>query len=284
MNKVAITGASGFIGAKLCEYYANRNWQVIPLSRKSNYQLAGEFPVDSIKGCHLIIHCAHDRSSKFESIEDDVNFVGVKRLLQAADQLGIQQIVYLSSMSAHDKAQSRYGVIKHKIENLFKEANYEDRHLVVKPGLVLGDGGLFKDIHKFIISHQMVPLINGGTQPVQTIAVEELLKAIFELAEKKISGQFILAEDPGPHLRDLYQEISRLAQSNNRFIPVPFFAAHLAIKISKLVGIELPVDEENLLGLSQLKSFSTDPAKAYLSFHIADYKTSLKRLLSTEQG
>lgn len=56
--RVAITGSSGFIGKKLAEYLANKNVEIIEISRNKGYDISDWKSIKDLTPCECIIHLA----------------------------------------------------------------------------------------------------------------------------------------------------------------------------------------------------------------------------------
>uniref|UniRef100_A0A2P2KGK6 NAD-dependent epimerase/dehydratase domain-containing protein n=1 Tax=Rhizophora mucronata TaxID=61149 RepID=A0A2P2KGK6_RHIMU len=116
--KVVVTGASGYLGGRLCSALLNRGYSIraivrrtsdlsaLPSSTSGDFELAyGDVTdclslLDAFSGCHAVVHAAAivepwlPDPSKFFS----VNVGGLKNVLQAARETKtIEKIVYTSS-------------------------------------------------------------------------------------------------------------------------------------------------------------------------------------------
>jgi nucleoside-diphosphate-sugar epimerase len=72
------------------------------------------------------------------------------------------------------QAVSEYGKTKLAIEKMLDPR----KDLILKPGLVLGHGGLFGSILRMIRSLPILPLVDGGSQPLQAVDIEDLAKCV----------------------------------------------------------------------------------------------------------
>src|SRR6185436_18345529 len=128
-------------------------------------------------GGDVMVHCAMVPYSRSQPDADATNIRGTEKLLALARTLGYSKFVFLSSLSAHDSAESHYGRHKRQLEGIFDPA----RDLVIRPGLTLGNGGLARSIFDTIKGHRIVPLVGGGRQPVYTIGIADLSQALENL-------------------------------------------------------------------------------------------------------
>src|SRR3954465_13861751 len=112
---IGITGAGGFIGSYLRNYFRANGFTVIGLVRMPTQDDERAFDLYSpgidpsiLNGLEVIIHCAfirHDDDNNAEAI----NLRGAENLKKVALVAGVRKIIFFSSLSAHNKARSSYG-------------------------------------------------------------------------------------------------------------------------------------------------------------------------------
>ena len=122
--KVAITGASGFVGLALCQHLKTHNIAFLPLTRKPPQLIAGEVSrtVDdrsgdeecqhALAGCDTLVHLAaltHQPSrSPFDNLSEfrRINVEYSKTLAKASAKVGIRRIVLMSSIKVYGDPKS----------------------------------------------------------------------------------------------------------------------------------------------------------------------------------
>ena len=103
---------------------------------------------------------------------------------RAAAAAGVRRQILMSSISARPDAVSEYGRTKLAEEEYFIRNN----HTIVRPGTVLGKGGLFGKIAGVMQSFPVLPLLDGGRARMTVIGVHDLcraLEAILQIHEAK---------------------------------------------------------------------------------------------------
>ncbi len=259
---VAVTGANGFLGARLTRHLLERGHGVRALVRAPEscalegvelrrFHMPAGIDAGSLEGAKLLIHCAATTRAKDRIGAEDVDELGSTRLFDAARAAGVERIVFLSSLSAHADALSHYGRSKCAIE----AALDPQRDVALRLGLVLsrGGGGLFGRMVQWVGGMRVIPVFGGGTQPVQPIHEADVRRALDAVIERGVTGVLALA-DPAPiPFRDLLQEIARRLGRTCRLVSVPFAPALAAARVAERLRVPLPIGSENLLGLKAQK-------------------------------
>jgi nucleoside-diphosphate-sugar epimerase len=259
---VAVSGANGLLGRALCEHLAREGFQVRALVRDTaaypwqqpgieRFRLAlpGQLDAAALKGVDAVIHCAY--MTRFTSLAEarQVNEEGTRQLLKASREAGVPRFVFISSTSAHAEAESYYGRSKFALEHELDAA----RDLAIRPGLIVGDAGLFQRMRATIRKLPVVPVFGGGRQVIQTVHIEDLVRGIQAALERGLTGTLTIAEPGGVTLRELF--LSMAAQLGRRrfILPLPYGPVLLALRMVEKLRLPLPVSSENLLGMRGLR-------------------------------
>jgi nucleoside-diphosphate-sugar epimerase len=262
--KVAITGSSGYIGKHLVSYLLKENYYVLGMQRDTlketkklkflHYDLLDNVGDDKLKGVDVIIHCAFMEFISDKTNSDLINLNAAKTLISACHKSGVK-IIYLSTFSAHEDAQSHYGISKFKLENVFKAAG----NTVVRLGIVVSpDGGMFPQMLDTINSSKILPLINGGHQPMQFIDIKQLCRVIIRIIHYKGDcNEFNIGSSDFISMQEFYNKMARKLNLHRYEIYIPIWVMFAAFRLSKMLGVNLPFNKENLLGLKAMRHFET---------------------------
>jgi NADH dehydrogenase len=259
---IAVTGASGFIGGQLVSHLAQKH-TVIALKRRlenTNQPNVEERLFDLTKpetfanatGADAVVHCAYIEFTPKNKEASTQNIEGTLALANLCKEKGIH-FIFLSSMSAHADALSEYGKHKFTIERKLSDKG----QTIIRPGLVIGNSGLFHNIKNVIAKSSIIPLIGGGNQPIQVVTVNELCSVIEQVAINKTDGFYSVATPQVYTMKELYKAIAAGQNKRLRFINLPFGFMKFALTIAEGIGLNLPVKTENLNGLKQLRAFDT---------------------------
>ena len=262
--RVFITGLNGFIGSLVSDRFLAENHEVHGSVRSSSklaglaqrginasvISLGSPFDANVFEGVDLVIHCAHD----FSKNSQDRNINGTIEIFRAARMEGVKQQVFLGSYSAHQGCETEYGLTKWKLENYFKD----EGELVLKPGLIVGRGGLFLKIFKLMRLLPILPLIDSGRGLIPILGATDLLNALQLLVQKNKKGIVRLYHSERVSLKEFACEIRRSNGLWVLFFPLPVFIVLFATRVLSVVGIQLGVNEENIRGFESNQSVSDE--------------------------
>ena len=281
---IAITGAQGFIGRQIVEHFADQGWEVRALARHPatisephityyRYDLTGRLNPQALIGVDYLIHAAYIKHDHKHPDALKLNYDGTAKLLAAARKHHIKRTIFISSLSARADAVSHYGQQKYAIEQLFNTPD----DTIIRPGLVVGPGGLVKETADFMQTKHIIPLVGGGQQPVQIIGIGELVTAIDTILTSDIGGTFTLASSRVYPYREFYKIIAQHVHAKVIFIPLPFAVMRALIRLANALRIPLAITEDNLLGLQQMERLTTAADLRRLNLTIRPLKTTLKK-------
>jgi nucleoside-diphosphate-sugar epimerase len=274
-HTIAITGASGFLGGTLVEHFASIGWHVIGLVRNPQaqpvrkgvtyrqYDVLQPLQNGSLKGVDCLVHAAYIKTTPTQ-MTTDPNIIGAEQLLKAVSASNVRKTVFISSMSSHEGAISAYGKQKFAIEGLVSS----NGGVSLRPGLILGKGGIVASMSQFIKRFHVVPLVAGGTQPIQVVRVITLDE----------HGVLTIASPSIYTYKSFYSALARRLRIRVFFIPVPYSILLMATTLLRLVPGKLGVDVDSVRGLKKLISVNVEPDLQKLNLSIDDLETSLAKL------
>jgi nucleoside-diphosphate-sugar epimerase len=283
---IGVTGAAGFIGSRLVEHFARAGWRVRAYQRDAStpapanvtrvsFRMPDEVRAEDFAGLDWLVHGAVQAYGQRARDADAVNLDTARRLVEIARASGTR-IVFLSTLSAHPGARSHYGITKLRMEPLFDPG----QDAVLRLGLVLGrSGGLFGSIVDTLKSARVVPLPDGGRQPVQIIAMDELVAIVAGVVERGLSGRFEVAHPEVYRMRDLYEAIIARTGARPLLVPVPLALVGAGVRVIEALGLPFPVTRENVLGLKHMATFDTAPSLERLGARTSGLSEAVGRLL-----
>ncbi len=261
-QKVAITGSNGFIGSALKQAFIQKGIEVVGLCRNPRLENDIEFDLTNIakfskipNDVDTVIHTAYTTTAKDLKQAFQDNISGSKALFDYCHARSIR-IIFLSSCSAHVKAQSFYGKSKYQLEGFL---NINDT--IIRPGFVIGDGGIYKRLEQSINKLKFAPLFWGGQQPLQIIHLEDLVTGVMNAYFQNKTGIYNLLHPTSYPLQEFYRQIFIKLKLTPKFIHLPGNLTLAILKLAEFFKIPLPLTSENLLGLKYLQVFKSDCEK-----------------------
>lgn len=146
---LAVTGATGFVGARLLERALANGHRVRALARRPQPPREGvEWVVGSLEdeaslaalcaGASAVIHAAGVIKARDAAGFEAGNVAGTRAMLAATEAAGARRFVHVSSLAAREPNLSLYGASKARSEARVKVASVP--HAVVRPPAVYGPG------------------------------------------------------------------------------------------------------------------------------------------------
>jgi nucleoside-diphosphate-sugar epimerase len=227
MRRAFVTGAGGFIGARLVERLALAGVPTRALLRRGVIAAAPVPGVEPVRGdvtdpaalrrgasgCDVLFHCAWGGATLDEARR--VNVAGTRAAVEAAAAAGVQRVVHLSSMAVHGAplppvldervplctGGDAYAVSKAEGE---REAFARGRALGVavvalRPTLVYGPRAPLWVLGYFRrVCAEQVLLIDGGRGLANLVEVDDVIDAMLAAATADAAGEAFLVSGAAP--------------------------------------------------------------------------------------
>jgi len=263
-QRLVVTGASGYIGARVVEQALRRGCEVVVLGSPPPgsdvttipWRL-GEVPrLTAFLGATAVLHLAHDWASDqaHGTGPENANLTGAQVLADTARGGGLSRFVFASTTSARPEARNAYGKIKHAIEEHLNALPWsEGRIFCARIGLVYGgpERAQFGLMAK-LASLPALPMI-GLRREVQPIHVDEVAQALVTLAVEPPAGrQTVVIAGPEPMRFSAWLRMLRRARHGRGMllVPVPIALALAGCALSKRIPFLPTVERERVLGLA----------------------------------
>ena len=235
-QRIAVTGATGFIGRRLIRHLADRGARVAALTRRPQPEQPGVrwIPGDLhdagalarlVEDTDVVIHAAGLVKARNRAEFEGVNVAGTENLLAALAGHGAQaRLVLVSSMAAREPQLSDYAATKRAAEDAVR-ARAELDWSILRPPAVYGPSDL--EILKLFraIRRGIAPVPGTGQGRFSVVYVDDLVRAIATMAEHaEAVGRTLEVDDGtagGYGHRDLAGMAADLLGRRIRALPVP---------------------------------------------------------------
>jgi len=252
---VAVTGAAGWLGSECAAALRSSGARVRRLTRVPQGEADFAFrlgePVDpaALRGVDALIHAAHDFGVRGETEMRRVNIEGSEALLRAAEAAGVRRVVFVSSVSAFEGCLSLYGRAKLEIE----AATAARGGLSVRPGLLydLSGRGMFGALSR-LSRLPVLPLIDGGRQPLHLAHVEDARAAIVSALDWDAATEeapVSLAHPEPVTLEKILREQARAQGRSFVGVPVPGGLALAGLRALEAAGLRPRTGSDSLIAL-----------------------------------
>lgn len=217
-KKILITGANGFIGNALATDLLKNNYDVYGTTRSGQSQI-------SLTNCfkasleaplsqdildinfELVIHCAVAIGEN----EYHLNSRGVQ-LWSEQLETNCKAQLFFSSISALSDNDTPYAQAKRELEQWC----LEKAHTILRPGLVIGEGGLFLRMKKLIKKLPILPLLGGGKANTYFTGIHQIQSFIHLILKDPMKWDTPLNFFQQKPLT-LYQVLYEIRKSTNSF-------------------------------------------------------------------
>ena len=283
--KVLVTGGTGVVGEAAVTALLRDGHTVRLLSRNAKEDarqwLEGVEPWPAsicdhselrgcAEGCDLVLHAAGIvEEASPEATFEAVNVEGTRSILREAERCKVGRFIYVSSLGA-ETGDSPYHRSKRRAEDIVR--GFAGGWIVVRPGNVYGPGDeVVSRILTMVRTFPVIPVLGSGDDKFQPIWVEDLALALGECVRRTdLHGRVLeIAGEDKTSLTDLVDRFSEITGRSPTRVPIPSFVASAGVTIAGLLGAKLPVNESQLIMLSEGNVIRTPGANALIGvFHI----------------
>lgn len=202
--KLAITGATGFVGGRLLELALAAGHEVRALARRPQAEREGVTWVhgaldhpDSLNlltdGADTVIHVAGVLNARDAAGFEAGNVEGTRAMIEAAQKAGAKRFVHVSSLAAREPDLSMYGASKARSEQLVHDLSND--FVIVRPPAVYGPGDK-ETLDLFRMAKRGFVLLPPKGR-LSVIHVDDLGRLLLVLAEPTAPAGEIYEPDDG---------------------------------------------------------------------------------------
>ena len=204
--KLAITGATGFVGGHLLDLAVREGRQVQALTRRPQPDRENVTWVDGsldrpdslerlVQGVDAIIHVAGVLNVRDAAAFEAGNVGGTANMLAAAERAGVGRFVHVSSLAAREPKLSMYGASKARSETLVEQSPLPSA--IVRPPAVYGPGDR-ETLELFKMATRGLVLL-PPTGRLSVIHVGDLARLLLALTVPSYSERLLIEPDDGRH-------------------------------------------------------------------------------------
>jgi NADH dehydrogenase len=241
--RVAITGATGFVGSHLATRLTSEGHEVVRIGRRAraNEEIVLA-PLDDVAqlasafaGCQAVAHCAGINRETGDQTYDRVHVKGTRNVVEAARRAGVQRIVLMSFLRARPDCGSAYHESKWAAEEIVRQSELD--YTIIKAGVTYGRGDHMLDhlshaFHTFPI----FALVGLKEQTLRPLAIEDLVHVMrAALIDRRLKRQTIALVGPEEmYLREAVLRVAEVAGKKPVLFPLPVWCHRLLARVFEL--------------------------------------------------
>ncbi len=239
--KIAITGATGFVGSHLVKYILeNTDHSIVALSRSeidSNHprvkfvtcELYSFFETENaLADCDIGIYLVHSMSPSSRLSQgnfQNFDFLLADNFAKAAIKNRLRHIIYVSGIVPKNEELSQHLLSRLEVENILSKHSVPTTTL--RCGIVIGpDGSSFGMIKKLVGRLPLIIFPSWTKTKIQIISINDLVKVIMRVIEKKEEHSKIRSFDlAAPEVltyASLIKKVAHCMKKKSVFISFPW--------------------------------------------------------------
>ena len=246
--KIALTGATGFVGRAVVSAFMAKSCQVSALVRdparaemNSNVrQVQGDLQnsaaLDALtRNADVVIHIAGVIGALSRNDFFVANEQGSLAIAAAAERNGVKRFVYISSLAAREPELSMYGASKRAGEAAAEKFKTDMSVIILRPPAVYGPGdrGTLPLLRSLTQSFAVIP--GTSTSRFSLIYVDDLARIIVEAVEATRTG--VVELDDGQRQGYGWKDLAQIAAAAEQKSIKPIFLPK-SVAMAVGVGVE----------------------------------------------
>ena len=264
--KIAVIGATGFVGRHVVPYLARAGHQVRAVARHATREIGWPETVETfagdvetgagldtaMAGVEGVVHLVAIPREQGGRTFDEVNVEGARRVVRAAERSGVRRIVHLSALGVVDDPGLGYLRSKWRGEEIVRGSALE--WVILRPSLLFGEGdGFFTLIRTTLTwwSPGVVAIPGDGSARFQPLSVDDLAIGVERsLVDADRAGK--VYELGGPGYLTYRQIVDAVMETTGKRrlklnLPVPIISS-LTVVTDRILPI-FPVSHDQIASL-----------------------------------
>lgn len=295
--RIALTGATGFVGRAMARELAGRGHHLTCLVRSD--PRPGQLPAEGVtvargdilspdslarafEDCDAVVHLVGIIRESSRASFEAVHVLGTDNVLEAAAACGVRRIVHMSAAGTRPGAASRYHQSKWRAEEAARASGLE--WTILRPSLIFGKGdGFTTMLIDLVRKAPVVPVIGSGRNLFQPIAVEDVCNAFAACLEDAAAMAGNTFELGGPErlsFETILRVIAGRMKSRKPFVHVPAALMRLLSGTMSSVTSRFPLTPDQLIMLGEDNIAEPNHAVEALHLPLTPFAEGLDRILA----
>jgi NADH dehydrogenase len=242
--RIAITGATGFVGSHLTVRLASEGHEVVRIARRSRSEDA-ELVVTSLDdvdylagvfaGCDAVAHCAGINREIGDQTYERVHVHGTHNVVEAAKRAGVQKIVLMSFLRARPDCGSPYHESKWAAEEIVRDSGLD--YTVLKAGVIYGCGDHMLDhLSHALFTFPVFATVGLQEKSVRPLAIADLVHVMrAALVDRRMKRQTVAVLGPEEiYLSEAVRRVGEVVGKQPLIVPLPVTLHQLMARLWEL--------------------------------------------------
>jgi uncharacterized protein YbjT (DUF2867 family) len=236
--RIAITGATGFVGSHLTTRLVSEGHEVVRLARRPR---SGDADVvvsclddvnqlsEAFAGCDAVAHCAGVNREIGEQTYERVHVEGTRNVVEAAKAAGVEKIVLMSFLRARPDCGSPYHESKWEAEEIVRNSGLD--YTIIKAGVVYGRGDHMLDhLSHALHTFPVFGLVGFKEKSIRPLAIEDLVHVMrAALIDRRLKRQTVAVLGPEEiYLSEAVRRVAEVVGKQPLMFPLPVMC-HLSM-------------------------------------------------------
>ncbi|HEY8228507.1 MAG TPA: NAD-dependent epimerase/dehydratase family protein [Pyrinomonadaceae bacterium] len=240
--KVAITGASGFIGRHLADRLEAEGHETVRLDCRINGAITDNSVrtdltdvtelASAFADCDSVAHCAGINREIGDQTFASVHVRGTQNVLKAARIAGVKKILLMSFLRARPDCGSAYHESKWAAEKIVRESGLD--YTIIKAGIVYGRGDHMLDhLSHALLTFPFFATVGFEEKTVRPLAIEDLVQVMrAALIDNRLRRQTVALLGPEEiHLSEAVRRVAEVLGHHPLMFPLPVWCHELMAHI-----------------------------------------------------
>ena len=259
--KIAITGASGFVGGNLVKALLQTDHQIVSLVHRKKPEYIG---LNNIRSLEIDINNFESLNEALKDIDIVFHLVGIivetksqtfiktvingtKNIVAACQKNNVKKIIYLSALGTSKKGETNYFRSKWIAEEIIRHSGLD--YIILRPSTIFGEGDKFINMLADMIGRfPIIPMIGNGSYMMQPIYVGDLSNIMIQCLNNEMALNKTI-ELGGPEQISFKAIIALLKKIVNRKrvnVYIPIWMAKTAAFILEIFMKPSPVTKDQI--------------------------------------
>ncbi len=228
--KVAITGATGFIGSHLETRLTDEGHEVARITRRDLNdvdQLTAAFA-----DCKVVAHCAGVNREIGDQTFARVHVEITRNVIAAAKNAGVEKIVLMSFLRGRPHCGSPYHESKWEAEEIVRNSGTD--YTIIKAGIVYGRGDHMLDhLSHALHTFPVFGLVGLKEKSIRPLAIEDLVHVLrAAVVDRRMKRQTIALVGPEEiYLSEAVRRVAEVVGKRPLMIPLPVVCHELLARV-----------------------------------------------------